>query len=136
MSLMRRKKSRRFSREFKVQAVQRILSGENMSELSRELRVLRKDLYVWKQAYQRGGEQLLRHPGRPRNTEVETGSTELDKLDKAQRRIAELERKVGRQELELDFFAKALRCIDETQRSAKAGDRSTSLSKGRRLKAT
>jgi transposase-like protein len=130
--MQKRRKNRRFSREFKIQTVERILKGENISALSRELKVLRKDLYVWRDAYQRGGEELLRSVGRPRKAAIEISGTELEK---AQRRIAELERKVGQQELELDFFAKALKCIDETQRVEKAGDRSTSLSNSRRLKA-
>jgi hypothetical protein len=35
-------------------------------------------------------------------------------LTQARKRIQELERKVGQQELELDFFAKALRCVEAT----------------------
>ena len=38
--------ARNFSREFKLSAVRRMLAGENVSALARELAVLRKDLYV------------------------------------------------------------------------------------------
>jgi hypothetical protein len=47
----------------------------------------------------------------------------LDALALAERRIAELERKVGRQELELDFFQRALQQIEEARlRRAVLGD--------------
>jgi hypothetical protein len=38
-----------------------------------------------------------------------------DALAQAERRIAELEQKVGRQALELDFFQRALQQIEETR---------------------
>ena len=39
-----------------------------------------------------------------------------DDLATAQRRIAELERKIGQQQLELDFFQRALRQVSEPRR--------------------
>ena len=42
---MSKSANRVFSREFKLSAVRRILAGENVSALSRELKVRRKDLY-------------------------------------------------------------------------------------------
>ena len=39
-------------------------------------------------------------------------------LARAKARIAELERKIGRQELDLDFFRKALRLFDDAQGEA------------------
>jgi hypothetical protein len=38
----------------------------------------------------------------------------------ARRRIAELERKVGQQQLELDFFRQALRQVEEARRRSSA----------------
>jgi hypothetical protein len=50
----------------------------------------------------------------------------------AQRRIAELERKVGRQALELDFFQAALRQVGELrQPSAAPGARTSTRSSKR-----
>src|SRR5205823_5110264 len=43
--------ARNFSREFKLSAVRRMLAGENVSALARELAVLRKDLYVWRDRF-------------------------------------------------------------------------------------
>ena len=45
----------------------------------------------------------------------ETGSGRAD-LAVAQRRIAELERKIGQQQLELDFFQRALRRVSGRRR--------------------
>jgi transposase len=43
-----------------------------------------------------------------------------DKLAKAEKRIAELERLVGRQQADLDFFREALRSWDEKRRGSGA----------------
>jgi transposase len=45
------------------------------------------------------------------------GSPEVSALAAAEARIAELERKIGRQELELDFFQKALRRVKDVART-------------------
>src|SRR6266436_4759077 len=58
--------ARVFSREFKLSAVRRMLAGENVSALARELAVLRKDLYVWRDRFRGGGPDALRSRGRPR----------------------------------------------------------------------
>jgi hypothetical protein len=39
-----------------------------------------------------------------------------DEFDLARRRIAELERKIGQQQVELDFFRQALRRVKEARR--------------------
>jgi transposase len=120
--MSQKKRRQRFSREFKEKAVKRMLRGESPSALSMELRVLRKDLYLWKSAYVKG-EPLTNRPGpRPKNPVVAGKDA-----DAAWRRVAELERKVGQQELELDFFAKALQCIEQVQlrKSAESSIRSS-----------
>jgi transposase len=58
-----------FSREFKVGIVRRMLAGENVSALARELRFSRKDLYVWRDRLLAGGPEALRGRGRPRRSE-------------------------------------------------------------------
>ena len=49
------------------------------------------------------------------NYDVKVGLKE-DELSAARRQIAELQRKVGEQQVDLDFFRKALRHIEETRR--------------------
>jgi len=110
-----------FSREFKLGIIRRILAGENVSALGRQLRMSRKDLYAWRNHFLAGGPQALRGRGRPRKAQPsavptsEPGQAALEgpaeELAAARRRIAELERKVGQQQLELDFFRQALRQV-------------------------
>ena len=108
-----------FSREFKLGIIRRMLAGENVSALGRELKLMRKDLYVWRDRFLSGGPQALRGRGRPRKAEgaASAASGETAKapegpaaeFEAARMRIAELERKIGQQQVELDFFRQALR---------------------------
>ena len=124
---------RRFSREFKLAALRRMLAGENVSALARELGLRRKYLYQWRERFRAGGAEALRSRGRPTKAEAvairahgapspwdKTGpaveASPPDALTKAQRRIAELERKVGQQQVDLDFFQRALRQVRGTRR--------------------
>jgi transposase-like protein len=116
---MSKPKIRVFSREFKLSAVHRILAGENVTALSRELKVLRKDLYKWRDHFRLGGPDALRAPGRPRKSALHAKkSTEPDaQLAAARARIAELERKIGQQQTDIDFFRAALRQVEGTRRA-------------------
>jgi transposase len=108
------KPRRRFSREFKEAAARRILAGANVSALGRELGVGRMLLHSWRRRLQLGGPEALRDPGRPRRTTaVDVSATELGS---ALQRIAELERKIGQQQVELDFFQQALRHVEAARR--------------------
>jgi transposase len=106
-----------YAPELKLAAVRRVLGGESASAVAQELGIRRKRLYVWKDRYAELGEAGLarRRAGRPRKpTDVENGAEALTargELLAARKRIADLERKVGQQELELDFFGEALRLI-------------------------
>jgi transposase len=119
---MPKKPSRVFSREFKLKVVRRMLAGENVSALARELKVLRKDLYVWRDRFRSGGPQALRGRGRPRkaaaavNPANEAVKSASSPADAASKRIAELERKIGQQQVELDFFRQALRQVKGARR--------------------
>ncbi len=116
-----------FSREFKEAAVQRISAGEKVSALAAELHVWPKLLYDWWNLHERGGPEALRAPGRPRSSgpgerprvvrdgpprrrPASAGAGRGD-AESAAERVAALERKIGQQALELDFFARALRHI-------------------------
>ncbi len=100
-----------------------MVSGGNVSALARQLGVRRKLLYEWRDAWSAGGEAALRSPGRPRKGTSVVGARDRSKaspaaagpkaeLAAARRRIAELERKVGQQALEADFFRQALRQVE------------------------
>jgi transposase len=111
-------KQAEYSMELRLAAVRRVLAGESVSAVAQELGIRRKRLYVWKDRYVELGEAGLVHRrgGRPRKegsaveNESEAGAGRGELLA-ARKRIAELERKVGQQELELDFFGEALRRI-------------------------
>ena len=130
-------RERRFSREFKLSALARMEAGENVSALARELGVRRKYLYQWRERFRLGGPVALRSRGRPTKAEqlamesagpealpaaspVMPAAAPLDELAQAQRRIAELERKIGQQQVELDFFQRALRHVREARRRSGA----------------
>lgn len=128
-------KPRVFTSEFKLKAVQRLLKGESVAAVSADLSVARKDLYAWKRSYRIGGASMLRPRGRPpRSTQISaSGDSNVSDLERARQRIEELERKVGKQELELDFFGKALRCVEQAE--AMTESRSANLSKRKQRKA-
>ena len=108
-----------FSREFKIGIVCRMLAGENVSALARELKMTRKDLYAWRDRFQAGGAEALRGRGRPPKAGLAASGTSAKapaetpaaELEAARKRVAELERKVGQQQLDLDFFQRALRHV-------------------------
>jgi|MudIll2142460700_1097286.scaffolds.fasta_scaffold177357_2 transposase-like protein len=137
--MSRGKKARVFSREFKVKAVERMLAGESSSALARELKLRRKLLYQWKDAYTSSGPAALRKRGRPGKDQVlgspPEAKTSRAELLQARQRIAELERKVGQQQLENDFFAEALRRVKVVEEDARNAQRSMRSSMNKRRKA-
>jgi transposase len=117
------KSPRVFNREFKLGIIRRLLAGENVSALGRELKLSRKDLYAWRDRFLAGGPQALRGRGRPRRAESGGAAASAtmrappdgpgEELAAARWRVAELERKIGQQQVELDFFRQALRQVKE-----------------------
>jgi transposase len=130
---------RRYSREFKLAAVRRLEAGESGSALSLELGVKRTILYRWRDAWRIGGELALREgQGRPRKAEalaMEAARGPLAKandLADARRQIEALERKVGQQQVHLDFFKGALRRIETSRQPAPAPGAPVSSPRSRR----
>jgi transposase len=98
---------RRFSREFKIAAVRRVVEGEELGAVARDLNIGWELLWRWKKRVAERGEEHLYDIGQ--RSGVEGISHEASQ----QRRIAELERLVGRQQLEIRFLDKALRRVEE-----------------------
>ena len=115
---MARKGERVFRRATKVSAVKRMLGGDGVSALSRELKISRTILYRWRHEYEAKGEAAFRrNPGRPpKDSPAVKQAQETSELAAARQRIADLERKIGQQELDLDFFRRALRQVGATRR--------------------
>ena len=111
---------RTYTLSFKLMALARMEGCRHVTRLAAELGVSREVLYLWHRKYAAGGEAALGPVGRPRRSAVAavpTGSS-LDEAvrDDASQRIAELERKIGQQQRELDFFRAALRHVRDRRR--------------------
>jgi transposase len=111
-----------YPRELKIALMHEIDSGKSTAWVARNYQLSPKRLEVWKSEWRAKGE--LAFPG--------TGTGPQPKLDAE--RIAELERKIGQQAMEIDFLKKALRRfrgqalpivgnggISSTSKSAKPG---------------
>jgi transposase len=112
---MRKRKPRDYASETKLAAVERVEKGEPADEVARSLRVPRSQIYAWRAVYRARGAEGFRPRGRPRREPWADGAAAAegtDPLARAERRAAELERKVGQQQLELDFFRRALRQVE------------------------
>jgi transposase len=103
-----KKKNRRFSREFKIAAVKRVLAGEPLGKVARELELKFDVLWTWKKRVVEQGEHCLYDVGRRRGAYQKQPSSESQ-----ERRIRELERLIGRQQMEIRFLDKALRRVEE-----------------------
>jgi len=137
----RQSTARIFTREFKEAAVQRIIAGERVRAVATELGVSPKLLYDWWARYERGGVEALVPPGRPRGgvrparglrTGLRTRGKRPGPVPPEAPRIAELERKVGEQALELDFFERALRHVKASRRPNDGGGATPSSPSSRR----
>ena len=99
---------RKFSDEFRAQALERMKTCDNVTALARELGIRRKFLYHWRdQALGRVPQSGSRLKAKPA-----VGEREL-------KRIAELERLVAPQALEIDFFKGALQRVGGTAPEAR-----------------
>ena len=124
---MSQRAMRVFSTTFKESAVLRLAAGERLAEVARGLGIARKLLYEWRAAYRRFGVRELNRRRGPKPMSARASPeaapatpAPLSELARAQARIAELERKIGRQQVDLDFFRKALRLIDARDPSSRA----------------
>ncbi len=106
-----RRPTRKLSREFKQQAVERMKTCACISDLARELDVERKQLYKWRVQLEGRGE--AKYPGQ---SEDGRPSTEFQLRQQNQQLAEALARKV----VEADFFRSALRKI-EAASSGKSG---------------
>ena len=109
---------RRFTREFKLTAVRRMQIGESVARLARELEVGRRSFTA--------GITNRRSWGQAPFWARDTSWPSAD-------RMAELERKIGQQALEIDFLKRALQRVEEQRqlRALAGGARSTNKSNGK-----
>jgi len=89
---------RRFTREFKITAVRRLRQGESVAVLARALEVNPGLLHRWREEFRHEPGKAFPGSGRRR--------AEPD-------RVAQLERKVGQQALEIDFLKGCLQSMEQ-----------------------
>ena len=109
---------RQFTKEFQLAAVRRLEEGISIAEAARALQVNANVLHRWRREFRKGPGNVFPGNGKARWSEG---------------RIAELERKVGQQALEIDFLKGCLQSVEE-QRMLQAltgNPRSTRRSKKR-----
>src|SRR6202035_2055395 len=107
---------RMFTKEFKLAAVQRLEQGVSLGEVARALEVNPNVLHRWRREIRQGPGNAFPGKGKQRWSEG---------------RIAELERKIGRQALEIDFLKGCLQRIEEQRmlQAVTGNPRSTGRSK-------
>jgi transposase-like protein len=126
-------KRRVFNREVKLSAVRRLMAGETPTKIGQELEIGPSHLSKWWANYRRYGAEGLRPAHRPRTMDAAKlqSIAEAGELAKAQQRIHGLEQKIGQQQLELDFFQKALRQVGKARRPSDGSGLQTSTLRSR-----
>ena len=89
---------RQFTKEFKLAAIQRQEMGASVSEVARAFEVNPNVLHRWRREFHQGPGNAFPRLGKRRWEEG---------------RVAQLERKIGQQVLEIDFLQRCLQRIDE-----------------------
>ena len=89
---------RRFTREFKMAAIERLEQGVSLGEVARALEVNPNVLQRWRREFRQGPGNAF--PG-------------LGQRRWAEGRVAELERKIGQQAWEIDFLKGSWQRIEE-----------------------
>lgn len=97
MSLSRRQ----FTREFKEAAVRRLELGASVAEVARACEVKPNLLHRWRQELRDYGVKAFTGAGKRRGEESQ---------------LVELERKVGRQAMEIDFLRRCLQHVEEQRK--------------------
>jgi transposase len=107
---------RMFTKEFKLAAVQRLEQGVSLGEVARALEVNPNVLHRWRREIRQGPGNAFAGNGKQRWSEG---------------RIADLERKIGQQALEIDFLKGCLQRIEEQRmlQAVTGNPRSTGRSK-------
>lgn len=129
-----RGKNRQFPTAYKLKAIKRVERGEGVLPVARELGIARKLLHDWIKAWKaHGPDGLNRKPGpKPGPRKLRSLAVYDDKrsaLAQAKVRIAELERLVGRQQMDIVFFRKALRALGRPAAQGKPASASSKSSK-------
>jgi transposase len=117
---------------FRTRAVERVQAGANVTQLARDLGVSRWALYRWKRIYEKQGPAglAMAPQGRQLLGRAKRAYERLDEAAEARVQMAELERKVGQQALQIDFLTRAFKRLKESRQynDATGGTASTERS--------
>ena len=141
-----KKGSRVHSPEFRVSVAERMLSGEKVAAIAAEFELPRSMMYRWRDTYRREGPQGLSrkrgqrpgigHAPLPTRSAPNADSPDADKPsqieEKLRAQIAELERKVGKQAVAIDFFKRVFKRLEELPEAPKAGGEASTPRSGER----
>jgi transposase-like protein len=113
---------RKFTKEVKLAAIQRIEAGATAAEVARAFEVNPNVLHRWRKEFRHGPGNVFPGEGKRRWDET---------------KVAQLERKVGQQALEIDFLKGCLQRIEEQRmlQALNGKPRSTGTSKTKSKKA-
>jgi transposase len=92
---------RTFTRELKMAAIQRLETGASIAEVARGFEVNPNLLHRWRQEFRQGPGNAFSGLGKPRWEQTQ---------------VAQLERKIGQQALEVDFLKGCLQRIEEQRK--------------------
>jgi transposase len=127
-------KNRKFSPEYKKEMVERMETCSNISALARETGIKRKSLNEWRTKYRRGGISLLGTVGKRLPIVTAVGFPAPPRVAPAEnplrKQVRELEGKVGRQEMAIDFLKQALQRVEaaRAKKNSPGADSSTPTS--------
>jgi transposase len=128
---MAKKKARKFSTEFKLEAVRRMAEATSIVCLAEELGIRRKLLYQWRDRLQaEGSAGLERRVGRPPGSRLQKISRPV--ASATELRIAELERLLGRKQLEVDFLKRAFEHVGGATSSHTSDGEKVSIARSKR----
>jgi len=98
-------KRRQFTREFKLQVVHEVQAGKTLAQAAREYELHASTIMEWRRNHEKYAERAFQGNGRSYTDEA---------------KIAELERMVGQQAMEIALLKKALSRLDD--RTPRAGE--------------
>jgi transposase-like protein len=108
-----KKRVNRYPKAFRLMALERMRSCDNVSELARELNVDRSVLYHWRDQLAGEGDGIM----------IKSPVREL------RREIRDLKRLLAEKALEADFFRGALQKVEARRRSSSGSGETASTSK-------
>lgn len=130
-------KNRRHSPEFRLEIAQRMAAGESVMALARRYGLARSMMYRWLAAYREHGVAGLSGAAgrpsaavaspKPKRGAAAKGTKVEEQL---RRKVAELERKVGQQAVEIDFFKRVFKRLEELPKAKRRGGEASTAKSG------